>query len=93
MTKYKGLSKEITPARISKKITGEVQKIALAVYSKMNLKGISRIDFIIMTDIPYIIEINTIPGLSNESIIPKQAKELGITLMQLFDHCIESTIK
>ena len=91
--KYKGLSKEITPARISKKITGEVQKITEAVYSKMNLKGISRIDFIIMNDIPYIIEINTIPGLSNESIIPKQAKELGITLMQLFDHCIESTIK
>ena len=91
--KYKGLSKEITPARISKKITGEVQKITESVYSKMNLKGISRIDFIIMNDIPYIIEINTIPGLSNESIIPKQAKELGITLMQLFDHCIESTIK
>ena len=91
--KYKGLSKEITPARISKKITGEVQKITEAVYSKMNLRGISRIDFIIMNDIPYIIEINTIPGLSNESIIPKQAKELGITLMQLFDHCIESTIK
>ena len=39
-----------------------------------------------MDDIPYIIEINTIPGLSKESIIPKQAKELGVTLMQLFDH-------
>ena len=91
--KYKGLSKEITPARISKKITNEVQQITENVYSKMNLKGICRIDYIIMDDIPYIIEINTIPGLSNESIIPKQAKKLGVTLMQLFDHCIESTIK
>ena len=91
--KYKGLSNEITPARINKKITNEVQQITEDVYSKMNLKGICRIDYIIMDDIPYIIEINTIPGLSKESIIPKQAKELGVTLMQLFDHCIESTIK
>ncbi len=91
--KYKGLSNEITPARINKKITDEVQQITEDVYSKMNLKGICRIDYIIMDDIPYIIEINTIPGLSKESIIPKQAKELGVTLMQLFDHCIESTIK
>ena len=59
----------------------------------MNLKGICRVDFIIMNETPYIIEINTIPGLSEESIIPKQAKELGISLTQLFDNCIESTIK
>ena len=49
----------------------------------MDLKGICRIDFIIKDKTPYIIEINTIPGLSEESIIPKQAKELGISLTQL----------
>ena len=58
----------------------------------MNLRGICRIDFIIMNNIPYIIEINTIPGLSEESIIPKQAKEAGISLLQLFDSCIENTL-
>ena len=46
-----------------------------------------------MEEVPYIIEINTIPGLSEESIIPKQAKEAGISLSELFDRCIENTIK
>ena len=58
----------------------------------MNLRGICRIDFIIMNDIPYIIEINTIPGLAEESIIPIQAKEAGISLLELFDSCIENTL-
>ena len=90
--KYEGLSEEITPARISEKQTKEVQQISEQIYKKMNLRGICRIDFIIMNDIPYIIEINTIPGLSEESIIPKQAKEAGISLLQLFDSCIENTL-
>jgi len=90
--KYEGLSEEITPARISKKHTKEVQQTSEQIYQQMNLRGICRIDFIIMNDIPYIIEINTIPGLSEESIIPKQAKEAGISLLQLFDSCIENTL-
>lgn len=91
--KYKGLSQEITPARINSELTLEIQRITEEVYLKMNLRGICRIDFIIMKNIPYIIEINTIPGLSIESIIPKQAEEDGITLTQLFDNCIETTLK
>lgn len=91
--KYNGLSQEITPGRINSALTLEIQQITEEVYLKMNLRGICRIDFIIMKDIPYIIEINTIPGLSEESIIPKQAKEDGITLTQLFDNCIETTLK
>ena len=90
--KYEGLSEEITPARISKKHTKEVQQISEQIYKEMNLRGICRIDFIIMNNIPYIIEINTIPGLSEESIIPKQAKKAGISLIQLFDRCIENTL-
>ena len=90
--KYEGLSEEITPARISEKQTKEVQQISEQIYKQMNLRGICRIDFIIMNNIPYIIEINTIPGLSEESIIPKQAKKAGISLIQLFDRCIENTL-
>ena len=90
--KYEGLSEEITPARISEKQKKEVQQISQQIYKKMNLRGICRIDFIIMNNIPYIIEINTIPGLSEESIIPKQAKKAGISLIQLFDRCIENTL-
>ena len=90
--KYEGLSEEITPARISEKHTKELQQTSEKIYKQMNLRGICRIDFIIMNNIPYIIEINTIPGLSEESIIPKQAKEAGISLLQLFDSCIENTL-
>ena len=74
--KYKGLSEEITPARISENNKIKIQRITEDIYLKMNLKGICRIDFIIMNKTPYIIEINTIPGLSEESIIPKQAKRI-----------------
>ena len=58
----------------------------------MKLKGIVRIDFIIMKSTPYLIEINSIPGLSTESIIPKQAQEAGYTLSQLFELTIENTM-
>ena len=90
--KYEGLSEEITPARISENHTKELQQTSEQIYKQMNLRGICRIDFIIMNDIPYIIEINTIPGITEESIIPKQAKEAGISLLQLFDSCIENTL-
>ena len=90
--KYEGLSEEITPARISGKQTQEIQQTSEQIYKQMNLRGVCRIDFIIMNDIPYIIEINTIPGLSEESIIPKQVKEAGISLLQLFDSCIQNTL-
>ncbi len=90
--KYKGLSDEITPARISRKETENVQKITKEVYQKLGLKGIVRIDYIIMKEKPYLIEINTIPGLSTESIIPKQAKQAGYKLSELFEITIENTI-
>ena len=90
--KYRGLSDEITPARISREETENVQKITKEVYQKLGLKGIVRIDYIIMKTKPYLIEINTIPGLSRESIIPKQAKQAGYELSELFELTIENTI-
>ena len=80
MPKYEGKSQEITPARINKKLTSEIQKITVEVYKKMKLSGICRIDFIIEKNQPYIIEINTIPGLTEESIIPQQLKAANINL-------------
>ena len=56
----------------------------------MKLKGICRIDFIIEKKKPYIIEINTIPGLTEESIIPKQLKVANISLSDFFDICLNN---
>ncbi len=87
--KYLGKSKEITPARISETQKRKVSEVAKKIYSSMRLKGLSRADFIFIGDEPYFIELNMVPGLSSESIIPKQAREAGISLTELFESCID----
>ena len=59
----------------------------------LNLSGVTRTDFIIQDGTPYFIEVNTTPGLSRESIIPKQAQAVGMTLTELFDTLIEETLR
>ena len=88
--KYEGKSNEITPARISEKLTSEIQNITIDIYKRMKLSGICRVDYIIQNDIPFIIEINTIPGLSEESIIPQQLKAANISLSEVFDLCLNN---
>lgn len=90
--KYLGKSKEITPARIAKEETDKVKFIAEEIYRLLNMKGITRSDFIIQDGIPYFIEINTNPGLSIESIVPKQVREFGMTLTEFFDILIQNVI-
>ena len=89
--KYKGKSKEITPARINSVITRKIQNTTIDIYRKINLRGMCRIDYIIMNDIPYIIEINTIPGLSEESIIPQQLKSAKLKMEKIFEICLLNT--
>ena len=86
--KYEGKSQEITPARISKKLTIEVQKLTTNIYKAMELSGICRIDYIIMNEKPYILEINTIPGFTEESIIPQQVKSANLKLSVIFESCL-----
>jgi len=88
--KYNGKSQEITPARLSIQLTSEINKTTIDIYKKMTLSGICRIDYIIKKDKPYIIEINTIPGLSEESIIPKQLKVANISLSEIFNLCLNN---
>jgi len=91
--KYLGKSQEITPARISKKQKQNIIKQAKLIYSTLRIQGFSRSEFILIEDEPYFLEINTVPGLTNESILPKQAKEQGISLTQLFGNAIEMVLK
>lgn len=88
--KYNNRAQEITPARISKKETEIVQKNTKDIYKELKLTGLCRIDYIIKEGEPYIIEINTIPGLSEQSIIPKQIKEAGYSLTEVFTICLEN---
>ena len=91
--KYLGKSQEITPARISPEMTAKVGEIASRAYNILKLKGFSRSEFIIVENEPYMLEMNTIPGLTTESLIPQQAKVAGISLTDLFTNAIELASK
>ncbi len=90
--KYLGKSQEITPARIPEEEIQRVKNIAEKVYRLLKMKGITRSDFIIQEGIPYFIEINTNPGLSKESIIPKQVRESGMNLTSFFDILLQNVL-
>ena len=89
--KYEGQSDEITPARISQALTEHVQNTAKMVYQATNCRGMIRIDFMIVEDVAHIIEINTVPGFSEASIIPQQAAAANISATELISSVIEAT--
>ncbi len=86
--KYLGKSQEITPARIDSKTEETVKDIASRIYKILRMEGFSRSEFIIVDGTPFLLEVNTVPGLTNESILPQQAKEAQISLPDLFDNAI-----
>ncbi len=87
--KYEGKSSEITPARISEEEKVKVEDVAKRIYTILKMDGFSRSEFILVNGEPFLLEMNTVPGLTTESILPQQAREAGISLNQLFDNAIE----
>lgn len=90
--KYLGKSQEITPARISADYEEKTIAIAKKIYKTLKLTGFSRSEFIFKNDEPHLLEVNTIPGLTKESILPQQAAAAGISLKELFDNAIEEAL-
>lgn len=89
-----GLSDEITPAQISEDVRKKLNRMTLEAYRACRCSGIVRIDFIVtQAGEPYMIEINSIPGMSSGSIVPKQVREAGMTLGELYDIVIEDSLK
>lgn len=91
--KYQGESQEITPARISRESQEKVSTIARQIYMVLGLSGFSRSEFIFKDGYPYLLEVNTVPGLTAESILPQQAAEAGINLKDLFGNAIEEALQ
>ncbi len=87
--KYSGNAREITPARLEESLLEVIKDTSKNIYQYLNCKGIVRIDYIIKDGVPYFLEINTVPGMSAESIVPKQAAYMGIDLKDLFEMVIE----
>ena len=89
-----GLSDEITPAPISDEIKQKLNRMTLEAYRACRCSGIVRIDFIVTeAGEPYLIEINSIPGMSSGSIVPKQVREAGMTLGELYDIVIADSLR
>lgn len=90
--KYQGKSNEITPARINQALTFTIQEVAKRIYQLLNLKSIARIDFMLVGDTPYVIEVNTTPGFSAESIVPKMLNEAGIDITTFWGTILETEL-
>jgi D-alanine-D-alanine ligase len=91
--KYLGKSEEITPARLTKEVSELVEKSAAKIYEALGMQGFSRIDFIVMNDIPHFIEINTNPGLSPQSIFPQQAAYANLNFSDLLENEIKLALE
>ena len=90
--KYEGESKEVTPAEIDYSLAKKIQQTSEFIYKKLDFKGMCRIDYIIKEGEYYMLEVNSIPGLSEESIVPQQARAMGISLEELFAISIEESL-
>jgi len=89
-----GVAVETTPAPLRIETRKRVEEIATAVYSRLNCRGVVRIDFILLGDEAdfYFIEINTIPGQTATSFIPQQVAAFGLSLNDFYTKLIKETI-
>jgi D-alanine-D-alanine ligase len=92
--KYQGMSEEITPAQVDEAIAEKVRGTAKRIYELFNCRGVVRIDFIYneAKQAAYMLEINTVPGQSEASIVPQQVRAMGWTLKDFYTALIEEAL-
>ena len=92
--KYQGMSEEETPANINEEMKQTIQNTARKVYEVFNCRGVVRIDFIYneTKNQPYLLEINTVPGQSEVSIVPQQVQIMGLSLKDFYSLLIEEAL-
>ncbi|HEV8283709.1 MAG TPA: D-alanine--D-alanine ligase [Chitinophagaceae bacterium] len=92
--KYEGASTEVTPANVEEAIADKVRDAAKKIYQVFNCRGVVRIDFIYNERVkqPFMLEINTIPGQSEASIVPQQVRVMGWTLKEFYTKLVEEAL-
>ena len=90
--KYEGQSQEITPAEISENWKRELSNLSEIIFKKLGLSGFIRSEFIMVNDVPHLLEINSVPGMTKKSIIPQQVEKLNIKLTDFITRILEETI-
>jgi D-alanine-D-alanine ligase len=91
--KYNGQAQEISPGNFARDEKEQLQKIAQQVHAELGLKHYSRSDFIVSSRGIYFLEVNTLPGLTKESLYPKALAPLGTTMPDFIDHIIQLALK
>jgi len=86
-----GMADEITPARVSKETASKCQSISSRIYSLLSCSGIVRIDFICRDEELYFLELNGVPGMTKESIVPRQIRAYGLTESEVYEMIIKDT--
>lgn len=92
--KYEGKSTETTPAEVEERIADEIREAAQKIYTVFNCRGVVRIDFIYNEETrkPHMLEVNTIPGQSEASIVPQQVKAMGWSLKEFYTKLVEEAL-
>ena len=89
--KYEGQSQEVTPAALDERDTAHLQSTALRVYNTLNLRGMARVDMMMVPgEAAYVIEINGVPGFSEASIVPQQAAAVGLDKRALVTRLLQA---
>jgi D-alanine-D-alanine ligase len=92
--KYQGKSVETTPALIDETMQSQLEAAAKRVYEVLNCRGVVRVDFIYNEEkgLPYMLEVNTVPGQSAASVIPQQVKAMGMSLQEFYTSIVEESL-
>ena len=88
--KYNGLSREICPAELGQELTDMIQDASRKIYERLGCSGVVRVDYILAEDGLYFLEVNTIPGMTAASLVPKMVRTAGIGMTEFLSSIIEN---
>ncbi len=91
--KYENEVEEITPARIPDELADHIQSVSSEIYDRLNCRGIVRMDYIYGNKKLYFLEVNTVPGMSEASIIPQQVAAMGLAMKDVFTMVIQDAME
>ena len=89
--KYNGHSREICPAPVSDDECGLVSRTTVELYRHLGCKGVVRIDYILSEDGLYFLEVNTIPGMTSASLVPRMVRTAGLDMTEFLTTIIENS--
>lgn len=88
--KYNGFSREICPAELGPELTDMIQDASRKIYERLGCSGVVRVDYILAEDGLYFLEVNTIPGMTAASLVPKMVRTAGIGMTEFLSSIIEN---